>query len=303
MTSSDISPQESAERVREALDRIKEHVPAVAPLVDAFGDLMVERTLLREELPKEEGLSLPEIDPDRFLQGVPVAEKETFLVARDDLKKAVQRLIPAMEKGLPKIRGELAAVKDALLEGPLDLEATARLVLENKREEIETAIKDLKLDSRILEFVIGQLMKPFAENRARSITPLPEELQWLKGYCPVCGSWPGLSLLRGKEGQRWLKCSFCSHEWQYMRTNCPFCENTDFDTMEYFYSEDRETERVEVCHKCERYIVSIDVRDRADDVVLEVAPLGLVYLDILAQQQGFRPGAITEWNVLEDREE
>jgi FdhE protein len=293
---------ESADRVRQALGRIKEELPALADVVDAFRDLMVERAALREELARGEGSSLPEIDGDKFLQGVPIAQEETFIFSRDDLDEAARRLIPAMEKGLPVVREGSASIRNALLEGSPDLQALAKLILENRREEIDDAARDLGLDPRLLEFIVGQLLKPLVENRVGSMTPLPEELQWVKGYCPVCGSWPGLSLIRGVEGQRLLKCSFCSHEWRFSRTQCPFCENTDFDSMEYLYSEERDSERVEVCRKCERYILSIDLRNR-DDVVLDVAPIGLLYLDLIARQHGFRPGAITEWNVPEERGE
>ena len=85
-----------------------------------------------------------------------------------------------------------------------------------------------------------------------------------------------------------------------MRTACPFCENDDQKKLEYFFSEERQRERVEVCHHCRRYLVGMDLREQIDEPVLEVAPLGLVYLDILAQRQGFTPGAVTDLNVLEE---
>jgi FdhE protein len=84
-----------------------------------------------------------------------------------------------------------------------------------------------------------------------------------------------------------------------MRTACPFCENDDHETLEYFYSAERTSERAEVCNSCKRYIVGVDLRDRVDNVVMDVAPLGLVYLDILAQEKGYLPGAVTAWNVLD----
>ncbi len=83
-----------------------------------------------------------------------------------------------------------------------------------------------------------------------------------------------------------------------MRTKCPFCESEDQEKLEILFSEDRKSERAELCYSCMKYLVSIDLRDRADEVVLEAAPLGLVYLDVLAQEKGFSPGAICGWNVI-----
>ncbi len=54
-----------------------------------------------------------------------------------------------------------------------------------------------------------------------------------------------------------------------------------------------------LCYDCMKYLVSIDFRDRADEVVREAAPLGLVYLDVLAQDKGFSPGATCAWNVMD----
>ena len=84
-----------------------------------------------------------------------------------------------------------------------------------------------------------------------------------------------------------------------MRTACPFCDNQDPDRLEMFFSQERQAERVEACHACKRYIVGVDLRNRVDEVVMEVAPLALVYLDVLAQEEGFTPGAVTDWNVID----
>ena len=39
---------------------------------------------------------------------------------------------------------------------------------------------------------------------------------WEQGYCPICGSLPGLSCLES-DGQRFLFCSFCWHKWPLLR--------------------------------------------------------------------------------------
>ncbi len=292
------SAKEAAQRVRDALGRIREELPAIAGLADAFEDLLSERTLLREELPADWDFTMPDIDPDQFRQGVPIAGPESFPVSTEHLRGAVERLAPIMERSFPKVKDSLAAVKAAVLDGALELDKAAKLLLAGDFDKLAVMADEAKLDAGLASFMLGQALKPYVERCARSLMPLPESLQWLKGYCPICGSWPSLSFLLGQGGQRRLKCSFCGHEYRFMRTACPFCENVDHESLEYFYSEDRNHERVEVCHKCKKYVVALDLRDRSDDVLLEVAPLGLIYLDMLAQEKGFSPGALTEWNVL-----
>jgi FdhE protein len=277
------SPEQASERMQKAFDHLRNQVPQLANVLDAFETLFIERAILKAELPSEEPRDFS-IDPVQLSQGVPIFSRDDFALSSDWLIKSAQRLIPAMEKGFPGIREPLKTIKAA--------------IHVHTDEGIEDLANKLSVDASTLRFVLFQLVKPFAEKRAESLPPLPEEAKWLKGYCPVCGSWPELGFIEGKEGHRKLRCSFCGHTWGFMRTQCPFCETTDQDKLELHFAEDRAFERVELCHECKKYLVSIDLRERIDEVVLEVAPLGLVHLDIIAQEKGFAPAAILGWNVI-----
>lgn len=293
-----IAPNEAAKRIRQSFNRMKEDLPALANVLSAFEEVLAERAAFKAALPVEQDFKPPSIDPERFRQGSPVADENTFTVAPDDLRQAAARLIPAMKKGFPMIEESLTTILEALRDGRLDKAIGAREFLEKNEDALRGVAGILGIERGVLKFAAHQLMAPFAEKRAEMMSPLPGGLQWLKGYCPLCGSWPSLSMLREQAGERSLKCSFCGHEWRYLRTACPFCENDDHEKLEFYYSEDRPNERVEVCHQCKRYVVAIDLRDRADEPVLETVPLGLIYLDILAQEKGFAPGTVGDWNVL-----
>lgn len=287
------SPDEAANRIRHGLERIKEEVPSAANVAEAFSDLLIESARLKAGI--SVSTPVPAIDSERFRQGVPLFERTAFAVSTQELKTAAERLTSVMARGLPKVSAALTAVKEALLEGRIDPAGVAEDLLAGRRDAIEQAARAVDVEPEMLEFTLGWLIKPFVEKRAESLGALPADVEWFKGYCPVCGSWPSLSLLREKEGLRLLRCSFCAHEWRFMRTKCPFCENEAQDTLEFVYSEDRPFERIEECHACKKYILGLDLRER-DNVVLEVAGLGLIYLDLLAQEHGFEPGAVTEWN-------
>ena len=128
--------------------------------------------------------------------------------------------------------------------------------------------------------------------------PLIQNLPWHKGYCPICGSFPELSFLQGNEGRRWLRCSLCGYEWRFDRMICPYCEAIDRKGMKLNYIEGRQHEWVELCVKCHRYIVSTDLREHKGKVFTEVAAIGMVYLDIVAQSKSFSPIADCAWNVI-----
>ena len=54
----------------------------------------------------------------------------------------------------------------------------------------------------------------------------------------------------------------------------------------------------EICYHCNRYIVNIDTRKCAEEVVREVAAIGMLHLDILAQGKGFLPVALCALNMV-----
>ncbi len=104
------------------------------------------------------------------------------------------------------------------------------------------------------------------------------------GYCPICGSSPGLSMLKG-EGERWYVCSFCWHEWLTPRIYCPFCDNTDSSQLHYFFSDAEPEYRVDGCDRCRRYIKTVDLRKTSRTIVPVVEAIATLHLDLKAGDQ------------------
>jgi FdhE protein len=296
---STVTPPASDEfkRVQRAVERLRGELPQLTNILDAFGPLFAEQAAIKADLRKDDTPAL-EFDPIRFRQGVPLLDKERFSIPQEQFQTAAARLLPVMATCFPRISESLCTVMHSLQTGTLDSQSVATLATPDSESVVRTVADRLAIDPMVLHFALGQILKPFAQGTAQSLPQLPESAHWFKGYCPVCGSWPELGFLEGVEGRRWLRCSFCAHEWTFSRTQCPFCEGSDPEKMELLYAEDRPHERAELCHICNKYLVSIDLRDRADEVVREVAPLGLVHLDILAQEKGLTPGARCPWNQL-----
>lgn len=294
----DVQPAaEASKRIETAIDAIGEEIPQLLEILKAFKGLLAEQASIRAELPQMDAPALT-VDPVQYSQGVPLLHSEDFAVSGKLFEMAAERLLPVMAKGFPKIEDDLIKLQHVIAEGGADAEALRKLVLHGSEDDVEQRADSIGIRSAVLKFALAQLMKPFAQKRAESLPLLPENLQWHRGYCPVCGSWPELGFLEGTEGRRWLRCSFCAHEWTYMRTRCPFCETEDHEKLEILFSEDRKHERAELCSACMKYLVSVDMRDLISEVVREVAALGLVHLDFLAQEKGFSPGAICGWNVI-----
>lgn len=291
-----MSAEQARERIQNAMERMRKDLPQLTTIFDAFQPILMEHAAFKADLSPFQD-QVPQPDPDSFSKGAPILGKDDFLISQESLKKAADALIPALEKGFPRITEQLGVVKKAIDEGSLKPDLCISAMAEGCDESLEKTSSDLGIEPGIVRLVLTRFLKPFAEKRAESLKHLPDDFVWTKGYCPVCGSWPELSFLEGKEGRRWLRCSFCGHEWSFARVRCPFCETEDQEKMEIIFSQERAFERAELCYECMKYVVSVDARERLN-VVLEVAALGLVYLDVLAQEKGFQPGAVCGWNVI-----
>jgi formate dehydrogenase maturation protein FdhE len=110
------------------------------------------------------------------------------------------------------------------------------------------------------------------------------------GACPYCGSFPGLSLLRGESGRRFLVCPLCGMEREFPRMRCPFCG------AEASLSIIREGETaprwIETCESCGNYLKTSDLRKLAtsEEFIPLVESAAAFYLDFIAEKQGCKRG-------------
>ena len=145
-------------------------------------------------------------------------------------------------------------------------------------------------------FLIQNSIRPSIEAGVEQLRSEVDPETWLKGYCPLCGSLPSLSLLKEEVGKRYLLCSFCGYQWRVERIFCPFCNNKDQESLHYFCGEGEETHRIDLCDKCHQYIKTIDTRNlQESDPVLE--DLSTLHLDLLASQKGYKRPVPNPWTA------
>ena len=279
----------AAEAVKTALLKIEEEHTHLKDILKAFGGILVEQARWKAVLPEWECGEGERPDPVRFGQGVSVARREALMRLGTLWPTAVERIFPFLVEGFPKIGDGFARLGASIRDGGFPPDLFLDAALNGYGEAALELARKVDLDPGLIEFALAQAARPALEKRSLAYGALIKDLAWNKGHCPVCGSMPGLSLLREKEGQRWLRCGFCAAEWRFIRMSCPCCEGQEPDDRELLFVEGREHEKVEVCHKCKKYIIGIDVRALSGEFIPEVAALGLLHLDILAQQKGFAP--------------
>jgi FdhE protein len=187
---------------------------------------------------------------------------------------------------------QVRKIKEALDNKKIDLK---NLLKEGVQEQkIERVADEFGLDIKVFSFLIQSSIKPSIEAGMEQLHSELDPETWLKGYCPVCGSLPSLSLLKEEGGKRYLLCSYCGYQWRIDRLFCPFCNNKEQESLQYFCGEGEEAYRIDLCEKCHQYIKTIDYRNLEEsDPVLE--DLATLHLDILASQKGYKRPIPNPW--------
>ncbi|WP_432737457.1 formate dehydrogenase accessory protein FdhE [Maridesulfovibrio sp. FT414] len=293
--------------VQAGLLALRKRMPALENIFDAFGPLVKAQEKADELLESWEGFIIPDAYAPRFEQGVPLLAEMKMPEPGELYREVFKLMAAAVVEGLPACADkgdEIAAAAD----DADNLNELAQALWDEESDQIFALAEEWSVDEQMLAFVGMLSLKAFMVRMESESAKKIEHMQWLKGYCPVCGTFPDMALLKrsGEDnaylkshgGQRWLHCSGCGHEWRFKRNMCPWCESEDYSKLRYMQSDENTNERVDMCDSCKHYFVTIDTRELVEEPDPRVAPLGLVHLDIRAQEEEYMPMAETPWNVL-----
>jgi FdhE protein len=171
-----------------------------------------------------------------------------------------------------------------------EMEPLFRDFLNEDESAMARTAEGLGVDPHALAFFLYHSLRPALRCCARQLSGfLMDEPVWVQGYCPICGSPPGLSCLEG-DGQRFLFCSFCWHKWPLRRALCPFCGNQDQEHRLFLYSDEEPEYRVDACASCRKYIKTVDTRVLARRSYPPLEQIASLHLDIKAAEEGYAAG-------------
>lgn len=225
-------------------------------------------------------------------EGFSLIEKRDFPIDPEASLTLLNALCGIGKEANPHMAQQAKKIEEALHKKKMDLNKLLRSLIEE--ENLETAVYELGIDKKVLLFLAYESIKPSIEVTVERLRPEIDVETWTKGYCPICGSKPHLSLLKGEEGKRFLLCSFCGYQWRIDRMSCPFCINQKQDSLHYFCGEGEEAYRIDTCDQCHQYIKTIDTRrmDLVDPVLEDLATL---HLDLLASKKGYQRPVPNPW--------
>lgn len=300
-----------------ALAQIIARRPALTDIATAFALVQKGRLAARQALPDaplspfdtalaSEGR--PQLDPLLFA----LAKPATPLIER--FLTAAGHVLPALAQAFPKLAEPLAriAVTLASPDGPeLAASLLAALAPEAKEDALSTLAQAHALDPDALQVAAREILLAVVSHEALLLESAIDQGAWMRGWCPICGGGPDAGFLKeapedsefliAKAGQLWLHCSQCAALWRHPRMRCASCGCEDHKSLDLLLAEEdarAEHERAQLCSECGTYTLSINLVDRSDQINLELLPMLLLHLDVLAQQRGFKPAAPSPWNDL-----
>jgi FdhE protein len=274
--------------------RLRRDRPHVRAFVDPYMGLLLARGPLVGELcARVRDVPAPRPDPVRLGQGACLEPRDEFPLDIQALRRVFELLHPILTNGFRDARTDLMVIGQAASRDEWFLQEAAAAMLADRREAFVRMAHSLGVEARVLGFWCVQLLTPLGMARGRLLSGLVADAAWNRGYCPVCGSWPGV--MRRDETGGWMTCSFCAAPWRFTRRECPYCEAPGPSGQVYAVP-GFDAERVVVCRRCNHYLAEL-VGDALGDYAPEASALALAPLELLARQHGHIP-ATMDWRQM-----
>jgi len=295
--------------IAQAVETVIQKRPMLEPIVRSFAEILLEKTRIAGLLEVEPAASHLSISADRLSQGVPLLAETSLDVLRDQLNRSLRAMLAVLRKAFSHLDAGFSSIESLHHRGQLDLCKLSRASLDGQTSVLSAAAETAKAPEGILELALHYALSTVLKSLEPALRSCAEEVQWSRGYCPICGSMPSISVLAeagdlGSEflkkggGQRVLHCSLCSHDWRFMRNRCPACDVEDNDLRLYFQLEEERSERVDVCRNCNGYLPCIDLRETSHRLPTDIAVVSMLHFDVWAAEKGYHPLARTPWNLV-----
>lgn len=290
----------STEPIEATLARAIVENPALEPLTNAFGPMLVARNASHRDISGWQG-ALPPLDGESFSGGQPLLPEAGFQCPAKGLPEMVLALIPVLNRTLPGLAEDLSILEAAVVKGEAGVDALWAAAFGH-----EAAVNGVSPQS--LAFVAAEAARPFLARQAQDLAPLIDGLPWTQGCCPVCGGAPHMSVLRKPEGgedfitahggKRFLRCSCCATEWTFKRVSCPACGCEEPDDLLVLRDPERPFERADACKRCHSFLLCLDSAELVAVPHPDVAALVMAPLETKALAQGFHSLAAHAWSGL-----
>ena len=287
---------EAGDRLEAKLAQIKGKETLPVELLEMLAEVarlqLAARSVAELPSPAETAFS----SQDDMLRGKPLLDKKNFPM---DLPQALMLFGKLMELSLcagEALEQATLTIKSDITSGKLAPEDIFTRILESDDAFFQAWAERTPQAPKTIYFLGYSSLFPSISSAAELLAPrLPAIETWTRAACPICGSLPLISVLRGKEGARHAVCSFCRHEYRVRRISCLACDEDDQKKLTFFTAKEEPGFRVDVCSTCKHYVKTIDFRELDKIVLAEFDDLDSLALDYLAVDQGFSRPTLSAW--------
>jgi len=285
---------EALEKIRKLVAMQEEKNPAYRAVLDFYKKIAEARNNLQASLNITMAGISEEMKTIQTREGFPLIGHEDFVIDIPSSVSLFESLCRIGKEATEKMNINIQALEEALAINAFNLKEALRR--HSDESYLNRIAEEFDVDKPIFQFLIHMSIQPSLEANVERLKERVDLKNWLRGYCPVCGSPPLMSELKG-DGQRFFQCSFCGFHWPGERLKCPFCENRDHSKLHYFYEEKKEAYRVDLCDNCMQYIKTVDSRKLGyqPDIILE--DILTTHLDILASGKGYKRPVPSPWGL------
>jgi len=283
----------SLEERREKIARFKEEWPLYREILDFYALVLEEQENIKTKL------KIKLLDPDeepmksRRERGVSLLKQKEFEIDLGASQELFYGLCRISQGITQKMALEIPKIEHVIEHDQLKLEKV--LIRHYDDKWLAKATEKWKLDMGILSFLVKASVRPSLEAQMEQLKRIIDLETWLKRNCPICGSLPYIAELRDEGGKKYFRCSFCGCQWRWERLACPYCQNRTIDALHYFYSEEEEAYRVDLCDQCKGYIKTVDSRKLDYEPDLDLEDVITIHLDLLAIEKGYKRPVPTAW--------
>jgi FdhE protein len=267
------------------LARLHELHPELSNAITLQGALISARLeMLQPDLPPLR-IGLGKL-AERLRTGTPALHQVPAFVDTAWSAGLFGRLIEVALEHQPEAHDRLELLASVLQEGLLDTESLFVEAFMQHRQHIAQIASDAEVDHDLLGSLAWLAVAPqLAAYAGQLAAALEGGLPvWGRGYCPVCGAWPGLAEQRGSQRQPWCRCVSCGTAWPAAPDACVYCGalpvlhlGVDADAR---YG-------VDACERCQGYLKTARAFEPSPTELLALDDLASVHLDRLAQERGY----------------
>lgn len=224
----------------------------------------------------------PQLLDDTLKKSQPLLVKGPLnYVSKQNMIKIVQDIVGLVEAYQPEFKEDLARLKSRY-------EEFYGLTTKGSEFDLLQWANKHTISPMMLGQLIDWSLRPKKMALAKIVQPLVfGKVDWESQNCPICGEPADIAILLKENGERNLGCSCCQITWRYARLKCISCENTNPESLKYYFVEEAPEQQIHYCQACNSYLKTIDYRfanEKLDDLML--LNYMTVHLDVLAEKNG-----------------